>query len=289
MVGQRIIDSFEASDLSIIYQVPRRQLEMDIAQQYRQALTRVIGQDGAVDMFGIQPWDKDPAQLVARWLIVGETEGWVDSEAARMKSALRQIGTGKLWTLGADGSRQWCWAKQTGRPQTPVGWDKPFWLPVQATWQALCDPMASAQVTGSVTITGSGQTFTITNPGNAVIEGTGGIVFRLRANTSGGIVTPQISSSTTGQTCGSSTGSASVNSELKWDFEQWQFQYSNNDGSTYSTDWANTTIPVTQRKGGIVLLPASANAPGGVNTFVYTGGGSPSLNIDYAFWPKYEI
>lgn len=281
MPGIRIIQSFESNDANTLYSIPRRALEMDIAQAYRQTIAAALGQDYAIDMFGVLPWPKMPGQLVSRWLIASETEIGVDAAFATMLATIRKIGRGKLFTIGADGTRQWCYAKSAQRPQGPAGWNMPFWVPVQALWTTFSDWMAATPTTGTVVITASGQTFTITNPGNAVVKGAGCLSLRLRANTSGGIVTPTIANSTTVQQIASATGSASANSELFWEPELNRFRYSNDDGSSYVTDWANITIPPAQGP-AIDLLP-------GANLFTYTGGGSPNLNLDYSFYPKYEM
>lgn len=280
MAGTRILDAFEATDLGTIYQVPRTMLEMDIAQQYRQTIVDALGQDFAVDLFGLSSWTKKPGLVTGRWLVAAQTESAVDTAIAAMLAAFRTTGRGKLWTRGADGTRQWAYAKVAQRPDTPVGWDKPFWVPVQSQWITFSNWLREAQATGTIVITASGQTFTINNPGNAYVKGAGGLVLRLRANTATGIINPQIVNNTTNEQCSSTTDSASANGELMWDFEKMQFRYSADDGASYSSDWANITIPAGQA--GITLKP-------GDNTFTYTGGASQSLNLDYSFSPAYEF
>lgn len=275
----RYAEKFESVDTLLSYTFPGDNLEYQASQDYRASLANVIGADYAHDHLSAVPWTKDVGEEAVRFEIWKTTAAEADTEFDSFVGTCRRIGTGKLYALDQAGARRWCYAKLRGRPSYIVTVDQYVNMPVEATFIRLSDWFDETATTGSQSLSASPTTFSITNPGNARVRI--GLVFRLRANATGGFTDPTLENITTGESVTSSRDAASANSELRITPERMAVEYSNDNGSTYADDYTLVTLGATQAT-LIELEP-------GVNQMRYTqASGTPNAVLEYSFYAAYE-
>jgi hypothetical protein len=259
------------------YTFPTDDLEYEPVQGFRVADAPAVGADYAHDFLGFARWAKDVGEEAVRFSL------WGDDAAAMLAAfdaALQQlinIGRGKLFTTDQAGTRRWCWAKLSERPAYSVSPDVLFKLPIALRFRRYSDWFAEAATTGSVTVASSPYQWVITNPGNARVTTA---VFRLRANSASGFTNRRLENLANAQRVDSSRDAVSASSELKLDCERFQVLWSNDDGTNYSDDYANVTLPAAQ----VSLLDLEP----GDNLIKYTDGAAPNLAIEWSFFAQYH-
>lgn len=265
---------FENIAASISYTFPLVDYEFDDDLPVKTAPAMASGLDFAFDRYraGLAP--VGIRRITMRATILEASPAAVDTELAEFVSEHRRIGLGKLWREGADGHLEWAYARCLGVRQRMRTMD----LQIRAmswAYEVYSDWYDDTQATDTETVTASGQTWTVNNPGNlpAYI-----MTIRLRANAAGGITNPKLTNQTNGWTFETARDSASADDEVKIDTGEGTVDYSDDDGGTYTDDFANVVLPSTHP-------PAIFRLEPGDNTIEYTGGGTPNLDVEFAFDP----
>lgn len=280
MSTQRYAEKFTSIDGLTSYTFPQYSYEWDSQQAFRPTAAYAVGADYPHDYMGANHWAKAAGQETVRFSIVGSADASaLDTDIDTMLGAFGQIGLGKLYTLGADASRRWCYAKLSSRPVANVRVQEWMRQPVSLSFTRLSDWLASSLTTGTVTLNSSPKTFTITNPGNETVKGAAALLLTLRSGGVSGFTNPRLENLTTGHRIDITRTAANSSARSKVDCEKEAVTYSTDGGSSYSNDYSNVTLPVAQ----IALF---ALAPGD-NSIRYTDGGSPNAYLDYEFYPAY--
>lgn len=277
LAAVRYLEKFESVDGFTSYTFPIDDYEYEPAQAFRRAEAPAVGADYALDFTGAAPWPKAVGEEAVRFTIWGASATDADSQFDACVTTLRRIGLGRLYQLDAATTRRWCWAKLLARPSYLVDVNGYFNVPVTLRFARYSDWFAAAPAAGSVTITTSPRAFTITNPGNAPARF---VVFRFRANSTGGFTNPSLTNLTNGYSFASSRGAVSVDSELKLDTERMQVLWSDTNGAIYADDYALVTLGPTQ-VGFMQLEP-------GPNAMQYADGGTPNLDLEWSFYAPYH-
>lgn len=280
MAAQRYLEKFTSLDGSATYTFPQYSYEWDSGQSFRPAMAYAVGADYPHDYTGNSHWARGEANETVRFAIVGSSDAaGLDTDIDTMRGTLARIGLGKLYTVGADASERWAYAKLGARPWANVRVGEWMRQPVSLSFVRLSDWLGTSLTSGTITLNVTPKTFTITNPGNETVKGAAALLLTLRANASAGFTAPQLVNAATNQQINSARNSASVNSRIRIDCEKEAVQYSNDGGITYANDYANVTLPAIQQ--ALMSL-----APGD-NVFTYTDGGTANAFLDYQFYPAY--
>lgn len=273
----RFAEKFVSRDGLLSYSFPGDNLEYQAAQEYRRAEGVAVGADYAHDYAGGLAWPRAVGEERVRFTIWATSSADADTAFDSCASTLRRAGLGKLYIVDSAGNERWCYAKLQGRPSYTVNQDSYFDLEVECVFARYSNWKSTTLTTGTATITTSPQSFTINNPGNARVEA---IVFRLRANTATGFNNPSLTNTTTLHSFSTTRDAASANSEVKVDCERNTVTYSNDDGSSYTDDYANFSYGATQ-VAFMVFDP-------GDNTVQYAGDGTERLDVSWSFYAEWE-
>lgn len=273
----RYAEKFTDPSGSTSYTFPTDDMEYEPAQAHRPAEAAAVGADYAHDYLGTLRWTKEVAEEPVRVSIWGSTSAAILTEFDTMCQKLINIGLGKLYTVDEAGTERWCWAKLAERPGYHVDASTLFVLPVTLRFRRFSDWYSTTATTGTVSVTVSPKTFTITNPGNARVTN---LVVRLRSNNATGFTNPRLQNLTLNQQFDTTRDAASANSELRLDNEAMRVQWSTDDGSTYADDYANATLPATQ--------VAICELDPGDNSMQYTDGGTPNFSLEYSFYAQWH-
>lgn len=277
LAAVRYLEKFESVDGLASYVFPVDDYEYEPAQAFRQSEAPVVGADYAVDFLGAAPWPKAVGEEAVRFTIWGASATDADGQFDDCVATLRRIGLGKLYQVDAATTRRWCWAKLLARPSYLVDVNGYVNVPVTLRFARYSDWFATAPTTGSVTITATPHSFTITNPGNAP---TRFAVFRFRANSASGFTNPSLVNLTNGYSFASSRDAVSVDSELRLDTERMQVLWSSTNGAVYADDYALVSLGPTQV--GLMQLEPGPNA------VQYADGGAPHLDLEWSFHAPYH-
>lgn len=270
-------EKFEDTSGTQSYSFPQDDYGYEAAQALRVADAVSIGADYAHDHLGGLRWAKGVGEEAVRFAIWGADADTAMDAFDDCARRLLNIGRGKLFVLFPDGSRRWCWAKVVERPSYMVEAETLFKLAVAVRLRRYSDWYSTTATTGSQVVNATPTSWTITNAGNTRVTAA---VFRLRSSGATGFTNPRLENVTTGEQIDSSRDAASANDELKIDCGRMQVLRSTDDGATYSDDYANVTLPATQ----VDLLTLEP----GDNTIRYTDGGTPSLTIEWSFYPQWH-
>lgn len=277
LAAPRYLEKFESADGVVSYAFPTDDYEYQPEQGFRRSEASAVGADYAVDFAGGAPWPKAVGEEAVRFTIWGASAADADAQFDACLASLRNIGLGRLFAVDAASDRRWCWAKLLARPSYQVDVNGYFNVPVTLRFGRYSDWFAAAPSTGSVTITASPHSFTITNPGTAPARFA---VFRFRANSPGGFTNPSLVNLTNGYSVASGRDSVSVDSGLKVDSERAEVLWSDTNGATYADDYALVTLGPTQV--GLMQLEPGENA------MRYSGGASPNLDLEWSFYAPFH-
>ena len=249
------------------------------SQGYRAVLEPLAGQDYAYDHAGDAPWSKDVAQVAVRFELWGDTGPEVDAAFDAILGAIRNIGTGKLWSVDEAGDERWCYAKLMGRLDDRYRGEQIHHKATAMRFAKLSDWFGDTAVEISETITTSPATVAVDNPGNGPVYW---MEIRIRANTSGGFsnVTIENTHPENGYTLTGTRDSASADDEMRIDGELQTFEFSDDDGDTYVDDYASWTI-------GSEQVAAMRFEPGGQDLEL-TCAGTPNYDVEITFFPAWE-
>jgi hypothetical protein len=108
------------------------------------------------------------------------------------------------------------------------------------------------------------------------------MVIRLRSNSATGFTNPQLQNlhAAYPHTISSTRDAVSANSELRIITEQHRIQFSDNDGVSYTDDYALATIPATQ----VSMMELQP----GTNPMRYTNTGTPNAVLEISFNPPFS-
>lgn len=268
---------FESADAGIVYTFSLAQYEFEEDQFSRTPTFPAAGADGAFDGWraGVAPVELKTIRL--RGTIVAASAAAVDTAVDEMRGEFRRIGRGKLFMAMADASERWTWARATIMPFRRFQTNDVQRQDFRCEFLANPDWYDDALTTDTETVTASGQTWIVNNPGNVPAKL---VVLRLRANGAAGITNPKITNQTTGHILESARDSASADDEIRYDTERGAVEYSTDDGSTYADDFGQYVLPTTQ-------VPLTFELAPGNNTLQYTGGGTPALDVATSFYAPF--
>lgn len=277
MSAVRYLEKFEnvAGDLS--YTFPLNMYEWIPRQQLRTSYGEVIGASYGHDFLGFQAAPKVNGRESIRFLLVATDVATIDTTLDTMRSTLYRIGKGKLFSLGADGTRRWAYGRLSSMPDIRYSSTTKLIVPVALEFDRLSDWYATTAQTGTVAVNANPKLFTITNPGNVTARN---LVVRLRSNGATGFTNPSLVNLTNGQVLSSTRDAVDVNSEWKFDNGLMQVLYSANDGVDYSNDYDLVTLGSAQA----CLMELEP----GDNDFEYDDGGTPDSSLEWSFYPVYE-
>ena len=230
------------------------------AQRLRASFAPAIGADYPFDFLGSKPAPKDAASDRITLLVSAGGGGLgttVDGYLDTMRQQLWRIGQGKLYTTDDNAVDRWAYARLVAMPAVTVKNDTRLTIAAAFEFTRLSDWMSATATTGTVAITANGQTFTLTNPGTAIVR------LSLDLTLSGTFNNPKFTNQTISpiQSIGSTRTSALTTNWLDIDCERYRMRWSTNSGSTYADDYANSVIPAGQVP-FLELLP-------GANTILY--------------------
>ena len=179
MSAIRYPQSFESPDGSDVVLFPVHLLEYEPVESYRMTTAPIMG-DYAFDLSGSSPWRKALAEENVRFTILarGNREQDADDQYDELVAKCRRIGRGKLWSLDADGNRRWCYAKLSGKPSKQVSFERPYWMPVEATFQRFSDWYGATPVRAFAELALPTTELVVDVPGN---RRTSNVSVRLRA------------------------------------------------------------------------------------------------------------
>ncbi|MGE5501676.1 MAG: hypothetical protein ACM3W4_07105 [Ignavibacteriales bacterium] len=277
LAALRYLEKFESVDGLTSYVFPVDDYEYEPAQAFRRSEAPVVGADYAVDFLDAAPWPKAVGEEAVRFTIWGASAADADAQYDACVATLRGIGLGKLYQVDSATTRRWCWAKLLARPSSLVDVNGYSNRPVTLRFARYSDWFAATPTAGSVTITATPHSFTITNPGNAAARF---VVFRLRANAAAGFTNPSLVNLTNGYSVASSRDAISADSELKVDAERMQVLWSDTNGATHADDYALVTLGPKQA--GLMQLEPGPNA------MRYADAGTPNLDLEWSFYAPYH-
>ncbi len=273
----RILEKFTDLDGLTSYSFSMADFEQEMGQSFVVPHQNTIGMNYGF-LFRKAPPVKQPFVIRARCSILATDPASVDTEIGNMLGTLYNAGLGYVYSIDSAGTRRRVLAMFQNYN---VSWKAGdiFRKGVSLEFLALDDWRGVTATTGTATITASGQSFTINNPGDLINKL---ITIRLRANTAAGIINPKLANQTNGYELETARDSASVNSEIKYtlDYNMRKVEYSNDNGASYVDDFAQLVLPTTSP-------PLSFDINIGNNTIVYTGGASQSLDIEWSFYAPY--
>jgi hypothetical protein len=272
----RIFEKFtDENDLNSV-DFPYGDFEYDVSGSLSVPYTSVINKNYGF-VYRSKPAVKQPWIARFRCSIYEDTPLLVDAAVDEFTAGVWANGLGKLYTIDSAGVRRWTWAILNSQPQISWKAGDIFRKGISVEFICFDDMLDTDLTTDSVTITASGQSFTITN-GGALPRGF--VIIQFKANTSAGIINPKLVNNTNGYTFETARDSASANSEIKLDTEAQTVKYSNDNGATYADDIGNLVIPTLHP-------PLAFPLARGNNSMTYTGGASQSLDIVWSFYAAY--
>lgn len=278
---QRYPEKFEDTGGTLTTTFDLHRLEAGEEQSWDASISDVLNADYPFRHTGTAPGKKSVRKVSVNFEIVGSASATaLDTAVDTMLGVLRRAGLGKLYTMGADGTRRWCWAAVLGRPGLPVANLNWIHQPVSILFDGFSDWFATSLSTFSTTVsTGeSPKSVTWNNPGTARMRlkitatalGTNGY--------QGGFT---VANTTLGQSITTTRTSTSTNSRVEIDSNKQSIRYSTDAGATYTDDYASATIPATQRDLAIELEP-------GDNTIVFTVANTPNVTFAAEGYAAYQ-
>ncbi len=276
----RYAEKFVGNDGSTTWTIPLTGYEYEPSQDWEGAYQQMVAKDYVHDFLDDLPALAAPGTEVVRFKLINDTAINLDLAFDTLVATLKRGGKGKLWSLGADGTRRWCYARCVGRPSYRLAVRQDSFTYVSVSFRKLSDWFGETQITGTVTLTSTPISFTITNTG--LIRVKTGILFTYRASANpNGFTTPRLENLTLNQRVDTTRTSTSATDRLQYncDAEQSTIQYSAA-GGAYVDDWTSATLLSPQIP--IMELEAGAN-----NMRATDFGASQHAFLDYAFYPAF--
>jgi len=236
----------------------------------------VIGANYPHDYLGLSPAYKGPADEQLNYVVLESTPTQVDSDLDTLEANIFNIGLGRLYTTGADGTRRWAWARPVAMPAVTWNSGDIFMKTVFVDFRRQSDWYATSTSSYTTTVTAgqSPKSVTWNNPGTAKMKLTITAVALGSSGYSAGftINNTTVWTSPLGQMT-TSRVSVSTNSRVEFDSTRQRVRYSTDAGVTWADDYASVTLPDVQPDFVIELAP-------GDNTIVFTVGGTPNVTFN---------
>jgi len=275
MAGARHIYKFVSADGLTTATFPLSLAEFETDQEIRNALVPAVGLSYAVDLHGQGHAPLGLATERVRALLTGADSIALDAAAEALTGAVLEIGRGKLWSIGADGSERWAWARATRVPRPVVSYRSLRSAAIGLEFQRETEWRGATLTTVTATLDSGSELVAITNPGNADATA---ISFLIEANGAGGFAAPAVSHPLTGESWSSSRTAANGNHALRVDAGAYRVEYTTDNGGTWTNDYANFAQ-------GIVQVSFMRLLPG---TQSLTVTGCPNAQLTIEFWPAYR-
>ncbi len=275
MSSPRHISRFESADGALSITLPMLEGETESAQEYRTAFEHAVGMNYAVDLHGALSAPLGVGQERLRAFVSGSTSIALDVEVDLLRRRLYEIGRGRLWSVGADGTERWSWARCNSMPQMTVKSGIFQTMPVSIEFTRLSDWFAAIETSIVTTVSASPTSITITNDGTAPVRD---IVFLLASRSTTGFSAPRITNGTTGETFVTTRVATSSTHRWRVDTGRYAVEYSTNSGTTWTNDYALFSTGSTQ-VGFMRLLPGPQ---------VITITGAPTSTLTISFYATYR-
>lgn len=273
MAAPRYLEKFVNDDLSLTYTFPLNMYECEVTQGLRSPLMAVSGASYPYRMRGSNPSLKDAGKARVRFLVAQSTSALVDTETDSIRAKLYRMGRGKLYSLGADGTRRWAYAELAEMPSVTIGPKSLLVVPVSLGFNILGDAFGTTQYSQEFTLDSDPELFTITNAGDAEVYDA---IMTIR----GTYTNPELTNTSTGYSWSSTRDGTSADHRLKVDAGRFSVEYSSDGGSVYADD-------VTLFTRGANQVQYMRLNPGD-NEMSYADGGTPNAVIAVSFYPAYH-
>ena len=239
----RHITRFESRDGQTVVTFPVDQVEYESTQGIRTAFAEVVGMDYAHDQHGYLPAPVAVGQERIRAMLYSAPATGIDSAADELRAELRSIGQGRLYSLGADGTERWCWARATSMPSMTVSYDKPFSAPVSLEFARTSNWYSTVLTVIEQVVVASPTTINVVNPGTADVRDA---VFLIDSNAAGGFSNPKLSNALTGEAWQSLRTAANASAQVRVDAWRESVEYSMDNGGSWTGDYANFSTNAVQ-------------------------------------------
>lgn len=269
-MAKRYLEKFTSADGVISYTFPLKRYEYVPTQTLRSPRLQLSAQDYAVRLRGSAPSLLEVAQERVRCVFTG-TASEQDDEADEARSKLYLGAFGKLYTLGDDSTRRWAEAELAEMPEITVRAGENLLQPMVFGFNRFSQWFAETQIEASETITSSGQTFVVNNPGLLPAKR---VNIRIRSNSAAGFTNPKVSNLTNGHEFETGRDAASADDEVKLDTSVPSLGYSTDNGSTYADDIGQYVAPPNYQKALSFWLEP------GDNTLEVESGGTVNCDVE---------
>lgn len=275
MTTRRLV-RLESLDGAIVVSFPARGYAWQSDPGTDAVLERVAGAAYAFDHGSAAEVVPGPSSERVAFGILGSSESDAEAKLSELISKCRRVGRGWLYRQDSTGVERRALARLSAIPRFTRAAGSQLWVPVVLEFQRLSDWQSVVPTTGSQVVASSPTNFSITNPGDLPCYA---VVFRLRSNGTT-TVAPKIENLTNGWWLQSARTMSSANDEVRVDSGLWLWQWSTNDGASYSADWGNATIGASQR--GIMRLE-----PGNNSMRATVTSGTPAFTVEWEFFARY--
>jgi len=275
MAGPRHIVRFESIDGLTIVTLPLARAEIESSQELRTALVEAVGMDYAVDLHGTGRAPLGVGRERLRALLTADDADAFDTAADALRADIYAIGRGKLWSVGDDATERWAWARARAMPDIQLSSRATRLAPVVIEFDRLSDWYGDTETEIVTALTTDPQAIAITNDGNADARA---ITFLLEAGGAGGFNAPSVSHALTGETWASTRTAAGALDQLRVNTGAYTVEYSDDDGATWSDDYALFSTGSVQ-VGFMRLLP-------GAQSIEVAGCTNATLTI--SFYPAFR-
>lgn len=271
MAGPRHITRFKSVDGLTVATLPTARAEVESSLELRNALVQAVGMDYAVDLHGTGKAPVGVGVERYRALMTAASDTALDTTADALAAAIWEIGRGKLWSVGADGTERWAWARAVAIPRPVVSYQSLRSGAVVVEFRRLSDWYAATETSVVVALTGSPQSVAVTNDGTIDARA---VTFLLEADAAGGFSAPSFSHPLTGETWASTRVAGGANDALRVDAGKYTVEYTTDNAATWADDYANFSQGSLQ-VGFMRLLP-------GAQTLTVTGCPDATLTITFS-------
>jgi len=235
MAGPRHIVRFESVDGLTVVTLPMARAEIESSQELRNALAVAVGMDYAVDLHGTGRAPLGTGRERLRALLAADDATAFDTDADALRADIYSIGRGKLYSADDDGTERWSWARPRAMPDIQLSSRADRLAPVVIEFDRLSDWYDDTQTSIVTALTTDPQTIAVTNSGNADVRA---ITFLLESGSAGGFDGPSVSHALTGETWTSTRTAAGALDQLRVNAGAYTVEYTDDDGATWSDDYA---------------------------------------------------
>lgn len=239
MYQPRIPVRFESADGSEELSFPLAGFTLDIDQDMDTPDEKLAGVDGSWDSIGAGEATLRSITVRLSFEAVEDEPEDVDAVVDEVLSKIRRFGVGKLWTIGRDEAgndvERWGWFRATGKPGQRWQAGDVLRKAMLATFRGGPYWMSDTEESEGGALTGT-DTFAIDVPGTGPVYW---MVMTVRASSVGGFSNVVIENLANGYKLTGTRDAASADDVMRVDTEVQSFEFSDDDGGTYSDDFAS--------------------------------------------------